>query len=786
MAHDVAEKTITCHESHCSQSSNASSIKSRASNELVGVGQAINEVEVRARPRKLLRSPPNKKWGHDRVAPPPNGNALPQAPTAHPGTSAHVETSGIVRRRSSTASRAGSIQPVSVTRHVLEALFQSSPPHATRPRASTTSSVKPNGSRHGNNKSAPRAASADLERSRLHPKIEPSFIKRPKNIHTPHGGVVQSVTPHATERRLSTVSRVVSAGSNPASEKSKCASTKSKGSIKPVSVRHPDRQNGSHGTSTDISRIASSTKSVPTPLDSYPEELACKEDESALTQRKLTTARSIVIITVLAGVSFLNTMASGILTVSLTRMAIDLKIFIGLKFWPALVYSLAAGCTLLIFGSMADVLGAKKVWIAGSCFYAVSTVACGLARTSIQIILFRTMGGVSIAMCLPAVVSLVTTSFEAGMWRNIAFATNGMGQPLGYSVGLIVGGVFTDSIGWRWGFHLSALLNVLLSAAALFALPADSPDTNGSPWYRRLVAEIDWLGALIISTALGLLSYVLGVTNAQYTHLKNPANIASLAVSATLLVLFPFYMRLQKRRHRPGIIPNAIWRNALFTSTCVAVFFCWAAFNSFQFYAAQYLQTIYGYSALQSSLRFVPMVVAGIVTNVLTGYLVDKVHVRTLVVVSACMTLPSSILMANVKHDWSYWRGPFAALLLSPVHPDVLFTVSNLIISSAYSGEDQALAGGVFNTVAQIGNSVGLAVTGAIQSSVFDHRLAAAPGGRFVITAPGDWLRSGSVLAALAGSYTAAFYTVAGAMVIVVVVTAVWLGKGGRVGASEE
>ncbi|KAK4962334.1 hypothetical protein LTR66_012696, partial [Elasticomyces elasticus] len=85
-----------------------------------------------------------------------------------------------------------------------------------------------------------------------------------------------------------------------------------------------------------------------------------------------------------------------------------------------------------------------------------------------------------------------------------------------------------------------------------------------------------------------------------------------------------------------------------------------------------------------------------------------------------------------------------------------------------------------------IGNSVGLAVTGAIQSSVFDHRLAAAPGGRFVITAPGDWLRSGSVLAALAGSYTAAFYTVAGAMVIVVVVTAVWLGKGGRVGASEE
>ena len=127
--------------------------------------------------------------------------------------------------------------------------------------------------------------------------------------------------------------------------------------------------------------------------------------------------------------------------------------------WPTSVYALVAGCLLLIFGAVADVVGSKFVWPRGSFLYAIFTVAVGLSKTGTQLIVFRTIVGFAIAMCLPTAVSLITNTFPKGSARNIAFATNGTGQPLGYSAGLILGGVFTDTIGWRWSFYVMAIIN---------------------------------------------------------------------------------------------------------------------------------------------------------------------------------------------------------------------------------------------------------------------------------------------------------------------------------------
>ena len=216
--------------------------------------------------------------------------------------------------------------------------------------------------------------------------------------------------------------------------------------------------------------------------------------------------KGIAIITILTGVSFLNTMGSGILTIALPRLSQDLSLSPSLLLWPASVYALTAGCTLLIFGSVADVVGAKKVWLTGSCLYTLFTLACGLAKTGDQLIAFRTVLGAAIAMCLPSAVSLTTASFERGTWRNIGFACMGMGQPLGYSLGLILGGVFTDTIGWRYGYYISAIINALLVAGGFFGLPSDKKD--GFHW-KRVISDIDWVGAICISVSLGLLSYIL-------------------------------------------------------------------------------------------------------------------------------------------------------------------------------------------------------------------------------------------------------------------------------------
>ena len=308
--------------------------------------------------------------------------------------------------------------------------------------------------------------------------------------------------------------------------------------------------------------------------------------ETELGQRaykKISRSKSLTVIATLAGISFLNTMGSGILISALPRIANDIGLSEGFLLWPASVYALAAGCLLLIFGAMADVVGAKIIWVTGSFLYMIFTVAVGLSRTGVQIILFRTFAGASIAMCLPTAVSLITNTFNKGTWRNVAFASNGMGQPLGYSIGLILGGVFTDTIGWRWSFYIMAIINFFVSISAIWVLP-NIRKPSQKLWSRRLIEDIDWVGACIMSAALGMLLYVLATTTSSYREFGDSKNIALLVVSLALLGGFPLWMSYQVRKGRPAIIPNRLWRNAAYTATCIAVFFCWASLNAIEYF----------------------------------------------------------------------------------------------------------------------------------------------------------------------------------------------------------
>ncbi|RDL38338.1 Uncharacterized protein BP5553_02678 [Venustampulla echinocandica] len=481
----------------------------------------------------------------------------------------------------------------------------------------------------------------------------------------------------------------------------------------------------------------------------------------------ISKAKGVTVIATLAGMSFLNSMGSGILIAALPRIAKDVGLPQGLILWPAVVYALAAGCLLLIFGAIADVVGAKLMWVVGSFLFAIFTIAIGLARTSIQIILFRTLLGAAISMCLPTAVSLITNTFPKGTWRNIAFAMNGMGQPLGFALGLVLGGIFTDTIGWRWSYYMMAIINLCISIASIWSLPSIHHHSE-KRWTRRLLEDIDWLGTVILSVALGVLLYVLAVTTSSYRNIGDTQNIVLLIVSGVLLGAFPCWMHYQCKKSRPALIPNRLWGNASFTSICISVFLCWGSLNGIQYFTTLYFQQIQGLSALQSSIRFIPHVIMGTVTNIVTAYLISRVRVQTLAVISALVTMICPILMATIKVNENYWFAPFWALLLSPMNPDVLFTVSNLVISDAFPADVQSLAGGVFNEVSQFGNSVGLAVTAAIAASVTEHT---------GIRDPKEALMEG---------YRAAFWISFASHALVVIVVFFGLKKGGTVGKKDQ
>ena len=289
-----------------------------------------------------------------------------------------------------------------------------------------------------------------------------------------------------------------------------------------------------------------------------------------------------------------------------------------------------SGCTLLISGAIADTLGSRFMYLTGCVLQAGFILGCGLSRNSTQIIVFRGLSGVALSFCLPPAVSIITRSFT-GKRRDLAFAAMGGGQPVGFSIGLALGGVLTDTIGWRYGFYVSAVFNVVIFAIALWGLPRsiDGPSDAVGPtdytWadkFGQLKHDVDWVGAVIASTSLAMLSYALAAITGSTMDIKKPATIALLAVALALIPVFIVWVGRQESLGRPAIIPNSLWRNKIFTTICIAVFLTWGSFNSLETILTFFFQKLQALSAIQTSLRFLPAPVSGAVFNILTGLVV--------------------------------------------------------------------------------------------------------------------------------------------------------------------
>lgn len=148
------------------------------------------------------------------------------------------------------------------------------------------------------------------------------------------------------------------------------------------------------------------------------------------------------------------------------------------------------------------------MYLIGTSLQSVFTLACGLSKNGIQLIAFRAAAGLAISFCLPSAVSIVTNNIPTGKSRNIAFASMGAAQAVGFTIGLVLGGIFADGISWRWSFYLAAILNTVVLAVALWGLSRENDKRLEPVTWRRVVHEVDWVGAVLASVSMALLSYI--------------------------------------------------------------------------------------------------------------------------------------------------------------------------------------------------------------------------------------------------------------------------------------
>ncbi|KAI0790533.1 major facilitator superfamily domain-containing protein [Abortiporus biennis] len=420
-----------------------------------------------------------------------------------------------------------------------------------------------------------------------------------------------------------------------------------------------------------------------------------------------------LITTTVCGVTVLSIFLTGATTVAITSIGNDLKFKQEDLQWPLNVYALSYGCLLLLCGRLADTLGSKKMFLLGSAWFSVWSVGAALAPKPWAFILFLGFQGIGSAAIVPAGISIISSYFPPGPKKNQAFSVLGAGQPIGYIAGMILGGMLAQSgASWRAIFYLQAGLGALLCLAGSFVLPPDDE-------FRRYSKGIDWVGAFLSISGLGLLVYSLGESTVAPHGWATPFVPSILGTSILILISFVLWELRREGRNQSVLLPMSMWSKpgAKMGPIILLVVFAWWAFNTHGYFVPLFYEQVQLMGPMETAIHLIPSGVSGLITNILTGYLIAVVPGQILVLGGLMSCMASCIIFAFIKVNISYWAMAFIVTTLLPIL-DVAYTVANIQVCTAFDGTSQALAGSIFSVATRLGTSIGLAITSSIANSV--------------------------------------------------------------------
>lgn len=271
------------------------------------------------------------------------------------------------------------------------------------------------------------------------------------------------------------------------------------------------------------------------------------------------------------------------------------------------------------------------------------------------------------------------------------------------------------------------------------------------------------------------------ILSADLTSIHSPQTAVLLTLSVLLLIAFPFWMRHRSRINKPALVPNKLWSNLPFAATCIMVALSYGTNNSIELFSSLYFQEVQHASTFTTSLYLLPNLATGVLINIVVGFFVHRVPARWLVASSALICALSPMLMALMNPNWNYWYLAFWAQVAAPFSIDVLFTVGLIIVSDSFPEETQALAGAVFNTVAQFGLSLAMGSCQVVALGVQAGDGASATGGGH-----GDGAFESANSMALLKGYRASYWLMFAHMLVCVVIAVVGLRKVGKVGLKRE
>ncbi len=371
--------------------------------------------------------------------------------------------------------------------------------------------------------------------------------------------------------------------------------------------------------------------------------------------------------------------------------------------WVVNSYTLVFGGFLLLGGRAADLLGRKRLFVAGVLLFSLASLLNGFAQTSGMLIIGRGLQGLGGALVSPAALAIITTTFSDASERTKALGVWSAIAASGAAVGLLMGGVLTDLASWRWVFFVNVPVGIVTIALALRYV-AES---------RVEVAHrsFDLAGAVTVTSGLVLLVYA--IVKAQSYGWGSGKTIGLLAGAAALLGAF---LVIEARSKAPLVRLSIFRVRALAVGDSVLLLVASGMFGMF-FFASLYVQEILGYSPLRAGLAFLP-VTAGIVIGAgVAQPLIKRAGVRNVSTAGIALAAAGMLVLTQLPVHGSYVSDLLVGLLPMSLGMGLTFVPITLMGTSGVSDEDAGLASGLFNTAQQVGGSLGLAILSTLAAS---------------------------------------------------------------------
>jgi EmrB/QacA subfamily drug resistance transporter len=424
----------------------------------------------------------------------------------------------------------------------------------------------------------------------------------------------------------------------------------------------------------------------------------------------LATRRGKQTLAFLCGVAFLDFVDASIVNVALPSIQHSLHFSIQSLQWVLSGYLLTYGGFMLLGGRAADLIGRRRLLVAGTSLFGLASLTGGLAGSEAMLIGARLAQGVGAAMMIPAALSILTTSFSEGSDRNTAIGAWGATAGLASALGVFLGGVLSAGPGWRWVFFVNLPVCVL-DLIVVFRLVTGER-------HRPRLAHFDVPGALLATSGMLLLIYA--IIKAPEVGWGKTRTIGAFAGAAVLLAAFVF----NERRQRNPLFPFSILRIKGLAAADLTQVIAMAGFYAMFFFITLYMQTVLGFSRIQAGAAYIPTTLGVAISSGIASKLFARTGTRPIIIAGALLGAAGTFWLSHIPVHGSYVSDLLPGLLIMSAGLGAVFVGVTTAAQAGVPPDKAGLAAALINTSTWLGAALGVAIASAISTSRAHHLLA--------------------------------------------------------------